>query len=177
MWCYTFFFLIHLRKLFCALAQKWYLQNSWIIIFLSKLWTCFYAVFWHFIFVKKEAWQFEMHFFYVTFHFFFTLPKCLKTLEINYCFWLCLKIHLFLLMSPAFPGTCFCELSSCSKFWTCVGHLTQHSQRWLRFLGPSYHDIPPHRVLPLGVFFPILLELHLLSCVCPAVTILNSFFF
>lgn len=130
-------------------------------------------------FCKKEAWQFEMHFFYVTFNFFFTLPTCLKTLEINYSFWLSESTSLCVNIAYSSSHSLLWPFSSCFKFWTCVGKflkvtVTQHSQRWLRFLRPSHQDVPSHRVLPLGAFFLIFLEFHLLCCVWPSLIVLNS---
>lgn len=99
-----FSFYLYVRKLFCALVQK-YLPNFWITIFLSILINLF-VLFSGIYFCGEEAWQFEVYFFQIIFNIFLKKKQkpCLdvwRFLKLNILFDHVSKVGIFLLTLPA----------------------------------------------------------------------------
>lgn len=123
-------------------------------------------------FCKNEAWQFEMHFFYVTFHFFYP-AHTFEDLEINSYFWPS-ESNLFVLTLPTPPGTLYCDLFlfAPNSELVLATSLSTVKDSWDSYdlLTKTFHPIE----FPLGAFFLIFLECHLLCCLWLALIILNS---
>ena len=127
-----FSFYLYVRKLFCALVQK-YLPNFWITIFLSILINLF-VLFSGIYFCGEEAWQFEVYFFQIIFNIFKkktkTLSRCLKIPEVKYSFWPCLKSRYLFINSSCFSGQSVVSFSLApGPEFVWASHLTQHSCR------------------------------------------------
>lgn len=163
-------FYLYVRKLFCALVQK-YLPHFWITIFLSKLINVF-VLFSGTYFCGEEAWQFEVYFFQIIFNIKKkkkTLSRCLKTPEVKYSFWPCLKNRYLFINHAASLASLLWPFLLPQVLNLCEPVISSAQPQIPQFLWLSRHNILTHAVLPLRALFLILL----LNSMWPALTILN----